>query len=82
MAKGERGGKYGKGTAGIEHELIEKGWGIKREFIGSATKTYLFYSADTDTILIVRADSYEDAKRLARSRGFKQYRSRKARRKR
>ena len=82
MAKDGRGGKYGSNVAGTRHELTEKEWGTKREFVGSGTRTYQFYSAETDTVLVIRADSYEDAKRLARSRGFKQYRSRKARRKR
>lgn len=83
MGKGtHRYGKYGRDKAGVKHELTEKEWGTKREFVGSGTKSYMFYSAATDTTLVIRADSYEDAKRLAKARGFKQYRSRKSRRKR
>ena len=83
MGKGkERGGKYGRNTAGTRHELHKNDWGTKREFIGSGTKIYEFYSAATDTTLIIRAESYEEAKRLARSRGFKQYRTRTSRKKR
>lgn len=74
MAKDKRGGKYGNNTAGIPHELHEQDWGTKREFIGSGTRSYTFYSAKSNTMLTIRADSYDEAKRIARSRGFKQYR--------
>ena len=82
MAKSVRGGKYGRDTAGVRHELTEKDWGTKREFVGSGANAYTFYSASTNTTLVIRAESYDEAKRIARSSGFKQYRSRRKRNKR
>lgn len=70
---GKRGGKYGKNTAGIKHELTEKEWGTKREFIGSGTTEYWFKKPNGG-ILIIRADSYEDAWRQAKERGAMQLR--------
>lgn len=80
MAKSKLGGKYGRNVAGVKHELTEKEWGVKREFIGSGSEAYEFYSPTTNTTLIILADSYEEALRLARSRGFKQYRARRKKR--
>ena len=79
MGKGARGGKrsgslltggyYGSNTAGIPREFEGKEAGTKREFIGSGSNEYVFYS-ETRGILTVRADSFEQAWRIARSRGY------------
>lgn len=74
MGKGYRGGKYGNNDVGQYHELIKKTWGTKREFIGSGKKEYDFINRKLGTLLTVRADSWEEAKRIARSRGFTQIR--------
>ena len=85
MAKDRRGGKYGEGTsgrgdfgrdtAGQRHNLTEKEWGTKRKFVGSGDKEYTFYSETLGT-LTISANSYWEALRIARSRGYsrKQYR--------
>lgn len=73
MAKGGRYGKYGKGDAGIKHRLDEKDWGVKRKFIGSGTKEYIFKRPDGG-ILVIREESYKAALRIAESYGAKQYR--------
>lgn len=62
-------GYYGNNTAGQPHKLIENTAGVKREFIGSGTKEYTFYS-DTKGMLTVRADSYQDAWKQAKNRGY------------
>lgn len=87
MAKDRRGGKHGEGTsgrgdfgkdtAGQKHQLTEKTWGTAREFVGSGDKEYTFYSEQFGT-LTVSANSYWEALRIARSRGYsrKHYRRR------
>lgn len=87
MAKIGRGGRYGStttgrgdfgtATAGQKHQLTEKEWGTKREFVGSGDKEYVFYSETLGTLTIA-ANSYWEALRIARSRGYsrKQYRRR------
>ena len=62
-------GYYGTNTAGVAHEFDPNSAGVKREFIGSGTKEFVFYSA-TRGILTVRADSYEEAWQIAKSRGY------------
>lgn len=83
--RGGRGGKHngsllGRGdfgrtdNFGQSHQLAEKEWGTKREFVGSGDKEYVFYS-DTLGTLTISASSYWEALRIARSRGYsrKQY---------
>lgn len=62
-------GEYGKDIAGQRHELKEKEWGTKREFKGSTSQEFTFYSKTRGTITI-RATSYEEALRLAKRRGY------------
>ena len=76
--KGNRGGKYplvnadgyfGRNSAGDKRDFVPKDYGTKREFIGSGTKEYNFYKRGVG-ILTIRANSYEDALRLAKRRGY------------
>jgi len=69
----DTGGYYGRNEAGIPQDFTSNTAGVKREFIGSGTEEYNFYS-DTKGILTVRADSYEDAWRIAKARGYKRRR--------
>lgn len=74
MGKGkERGGKYGRNTAGVKHELHAQDWGTKREFIGSGLNVYQFKKPGGG-LLIIHADNYADAWRLAKERGASQIR--------
>lgn len=73
MGKGYRGGKYGTGEAGVKHRLDEKDWGTKREFVGSGIQSYYFRNP-SGGLLIIRADSYAEAAKLATARGAKRYR--------
>ena len=86
-ATGERGGKrgkvidatgyYGTADAGQKHEATAKDYGEARKFIGSGDKAFPFYMPGGG-IAIIHADSYEDAWRQAKARGYK---TRKRRRK-
>lgn len=85
--RGKRGGKYpivdaygyyGNNTAGTPRDIGSNDAGIKREFIGSGTKEYTFYSA-TKGVLTVRADSFEEAWRQAKARGYSNRRYKKKR---
>ena len=69
-------GYYGTNTAGNPREFMGNEAGVKREFIGSGTKEYEFYS-DTKGILTVRAESYPEAWRIAKARGYSRRRSKK-----
>lgn len=62
-------GYYGTNDAGTKREFIGADAGTKREFIGSGTKEFTFYS-NVKGLLTVRADSYEEAWRIARARGY------------
>lgn len=75
MAKEHRGGKYFKKTWGVKHWLHQNAAGKKREFMGSGSYEYHFEKEGVG-ILTIYADSYDEAKRIARSRGYKQYRKR------
>ena len=68
------GGKYGNNDAGDYHELIRKTWGDQRHFVGSGKEEYDFINRKLGILLTVRADSWEEAKRIARSMGFTQIR--------
>lgn len=82
MAKGEIGGKrqrlgyYSNNEAGIKHEGKSNTAGQKREFEGSQTQEYTFYSPSKGTITIP-ARSFEEALRKARVLGYnrRNYRS-------
>lgn len=85
MVKERRGGKYpkvdatgyyGTNTAGVKREMGTDEAGVKREFIGSGTKEYIFYS-ETKGILTVRADTYPEAWRIAKARGYSRRRPKK-----
>lgn len=68
------GGKYKlNNDAGVKHWLHQQDWGVKRTFEGSGSKTYLFRNPNGG-IIILRAPNYKEAKRVADSRGYKQYR--------
>lgn len=78
--KKERGGKrsknlinaygdYGRGEAGTPREIGSNDAGIKREFVGSGEREFVFYSK-TKGYLTVRASSWEEAWRLAKARGY------------
>jgi hypothetical protein len=66
-------GYYGTNIAGNVRHANPNDAGVKREFIGSGTKEYNFYS-DTQGVLTVRADSYQEAWRIAKARGYKRRR--------
>ena len=78
--KDSRGGRYGKLTdttgyygradAGQKHEATPKEYGDARKFIGSGDKAFPFYMPGGG-IAIIHADSYEDAWRQAKARGYK-----------
>ena len=77
--KRHRGGKYptaerntgyfGNGNAGVAREFIAKNYGVKREFIGSGMREYNFYKKGVG-ILTIKANSYEEALRQAKRRGY------------
>jgi len=79
MGKGVNGGKYagsrmargyyGTDVAGQKHELVEKEWGTKREFVGAGTEEFVFYDRVHGT-LIVTARNFQEAWRIARMRGY------------
>ena len=71
------GGKYGRNIAGQKHHLKEKDWGTKREFKGSKTKSYEFRDPRTNTIVTVRAENLQEARRIAASLGIRQLRKNK-----
>ena len=73
----EAGGYYGNNDAGQRHRAGSGDYGTKREFVGSGDRTFTFYS-DTGGTLTVSANSYAEAWRIAKARG---YRSRRRRRK-
>ena len=72
---GSRGGKYpalgyyGNNTAGVPHEFEGKDVGTRREFIGSGENEYVF-EGEHGT-LTIRADSWQEAWRIAKARGYK-----------
>lgn len=77
--KGKRGGKYsatvrgqgyfGNDDAGNRKDFTAKQYGTKREFIGSKTKEYTFSDLIHGTQTIT-ATSYQEALRIAMSRGY------------
>lgn len=87
---GNRGGRYGsnelgrgdfgRDVAGERHTLTKKDWGTRHEFVGSGAREYTFYSETLGT-LTISANSYWDALRIARSRGYSRKHHRKYRRK-
>jgi hypothetical protein len=62
-------GSFSEGNAGVVREFLKNHAGVLREFIGSGTKEYNFYKKGVG-ILTVMAHSWEEALRLAKSRGF------------
>lgn len=63
-------GYYGNNDAGTKREANPNDVNpFKREFIGSGEHEYTFYSA-TKGLLTIRADSFEEAWRQARARGY------------
>lgn len=74
-------GKYGNGDAGTPRYFKgadagtsrQAGAGdatpFKREFVGSGQSEYTFYS-ETKGALTVRANSFEEAWRIAKARGY------------
>lgn len=77
--KRNRGGKYsgatfangyfGRNDAGTPREFKGATAGTQREFIGSGTQEYTFFSK-TRGALTIRANSFEEAWRLAKLRGY------------
>ena len=68
-AKVDAQGYFGRNTAGDKQEFTGKEAGVKREFVGSGSRQFVFYS-ETRGILTVLADSFAEAWRLAKSRGY------------
>lgn len=78
--KTSRGGRYGKVTdasgyygradAGQKHRATSKDYGTAREFIGSGDLAFTFYRPDGG-LAIIHADSYAEAWRQAKARGYK-----------
>lgn len=62
-------GYYGNNDAGDKHQLKPKGWGTKREFVGSNTSTYTFSDTIHGTHTFT-ASSFADALRQALAMGF------------
>ena len=62
-------GYYGVNTAGNKQVFNPKDAGVRREFIGSATKEYTFADRIHGTHTIT-AESYEEALRIAKSMGY------------
>ena len=62
-------GDYGRNEAGTPRNIGSNTAGVKREFIGSGDRVFVFYS-ETHGYLTVRADSFEEAWKLAKSRGY------------
>jgi len=83
--KESRGGRYGKLTdasgyygnadAGQKHRATSKDYGDARKFIGSGDQAFVFYMPGGGTA-IIRADSYADAWRQAKVRGYRTRRGR------
>ena len=78
--KKERGGKrknalinafgdYGSGEAGTPRYIGSKEWGTKREFVGSGDREFTFFSK-TKGYLTIKANSFEEAWRQAKARGY------------
>ena len=74
MAKGEIGGKrqrlgyYGNNKAGVKQEGKHNTAGQKREFEGSQSQEYVFYSSKGS--ITISARSYEEAWRKAKTLGY------------
>ena len=74
MGKGARYGKYlGKKGWGQAHHLHPKDWGDTREFKGSDLQEYAFRNPVTGEIYILHALEFEDAQRVAQSRGWRRF---------
>ena len=72
-------GYFGNNTAGNPREANPNDINpFKREFIGSGQHEYTFYS-DTKGVLTVIADSFEEAWRQAKARGYSNRRYKKKR---
>ena len=65
----QRFGASGENDAGQSYALVPKDAGIKREFIGSDSNTYTFYKENLG-YYTVTATSFEDALRIAKTRGY------------
>lgn len=84
--KSSRGGRYGKVTdasgyygradAGQARRATPKDFGMAREFIGSGEYAFVFYRPAGGTCIIY-GDTYQDAWRQAKARGYKTRRRRK-----
>ena len=70
-------GYYGRADAGQKHRATPKDFGTAREFIGSGEHAFVFYRPDGGTCIIY-GDTYQEAWRQAKARGYK---TRKGRRK-
>lgn len=80
MGKGKVGGRYGRmretsgyygnNTAGQAHKATPKDYGTAREFVGSGDLSFVFYRPDGG-VAIVHGESYQDAWRQAKARGYK-----------
>ena len=79
--KTSRGGRYEPGIprifldkfynkdGGINYDLVEKEWGIKREFIGSTGRQFVFFDT-VHGMLTITAKTFKEAWRLAKRRGY------------
>lgn len=62
-------GYYGRNDAGQKMEFTPNTAGVDREFVGSPSQEYTFSNARLGTLTFT-AESWEEALRIARSRGF------------
>lgn len=62
-------GYFDNGEAGTPREVGTNIAGVKREFVGSGQQPFVFYS-ETNGTLTIMADSWEEAWRIAKLRGY------------
>lgn len=63
-------GYFGNNTAGQSPEFTSKDWGTAVGFVGSGERPFVFYSKTNGTLTIM-ADSWEEAWRIAKLRGYR-----------
>lgn len=59
---------FGK-DGGINYDFVDKEWGVRREFIGSGSKQFIFF----DTIhgmIVITARTFKEAWRRAKELGY------------
>lgn len=86
MGKGKNGGKYSStdydftkrypkaSEWGTRHRLHKEEWGQHVWFHGSGTRNYQYFDKETGATVIIRADSFEEARQQAASMGLQRKR--------